>query len=134
MITVIINPISGTGGRPEIARRRAEMAARWTGERGIDAQIFVTERPGHARDLAHSAVARGGRLVVAGGGDGTMNEVASELAFTDVALGMMPSGSGNGLARELGLPLDPIAALGGGVGGGERGLHPGEGRGHPVFQ
>lgn len=133
MITVIINPISGTGGRPEIARRRAEIAAQWTGQRGIDAQIFVTERPGHARDLARSAVARGGRLVVAWGGDGTMNEVASELAFTDVALGMMPSGSGNGLARELGLPLDPIAALEVAVGGAERVIDAGEIDGHLFF-
>src|ERR1700741_552131 len=99
MITVIINPISGTGGRPEIARQRAEMAAQWTGAHGIDAEIFVTERPGDAPDLARAAVPRGARLVIAWGGDGTMNEVASELAFTDVAFAMMPSGSGNGLAR-----------------------------------
>jgi YegS/Rv2252/BmrU family lipid kinase len=133
MVCVIINPISGTGGRPEIARQRAEMAAQWTGTRGIDAQIVVTERPGHARDLSRAAVARGARLIVAWGGDGTMNEVASELAFTDVALGMMPSGSGNGLARELGLPLDPPAALDVAFGSTERIIDAGEIDGHLFF-
>jgi YegS/Rv2252/BmrU family lipid kinase len=133
MATVIINPISGTGGRPEVARRRAEMAARWTAERGIDADIVVTERPGHARDLARAAVGRGADLVVAWGGDGTMNEVASQLAFTDVALGMMPSGSGNGLARELGLPLDPSAALEVAFGSSERVIDAGELDGHLFF-
>ena len=133
MITIVVNPISGTGGRPEIARQRAEAAAQWTSARGIDAQIFVTERPGHARDLARSTVARGGRLVIAWGGDGTMNEVASELAFTDVALGMMPSGSGNGLARELGLPLDPRAALEVALGGADRVIDAGEIDGHLFF-
>lgn len=133
MVTFIINPISGTGRRPELARRRAEMAAQWTGTRGVDAEIFVTERPGHARDLARSAVARGARLVIAWGGDGTMNEVASEVAFTDAALGMMPSGSGNGLARELGLPLDPAAALEVAVSGAERLIDAGEIDGHLFF-
>src|SRR2546421_8151219 len=100
MTTVIINPISGTGGRPEIARQRAEAAAQWTAVRGIDAQIFVTERPGHARDLARSAVARGGRVVVAWGGGGTLKEGSSGVAVTHVPPGMMPSGSRHRIARE----------------------------------
>ena len=133
MTTVIINPISGTGGRPEVARQRAEMAAQWTATRGIDAEILVTERPGHARDLARAAVGRGAGLVVAWGGDGTMNEVASQLAFTGVALGMMPSGSGNGLARELGLPLNPHAALEVAFGSTERVIDAGELDGHLFF-
>jgi diacylglycerol kinase family enzyme len=62
-----------------------------------------------------------------------MNEVASELAFTDVALGMMPSGSGNGLARELGLPLNPHAALEVAFGSTERVIDAGELDGHLFF-
>jgi YegS/Rv2252/BmrU family lipid kinase len=63
----------------------------------------MTEGVGHARELAKSAVRRGARLVLAWGGDGTINEVASALAFDDVPLGIVPAGSGNGLARELGV-------------------------------
>jgi diacylglycerol kinase (ATP) len=73
--------------------------------------VFVTERPGHARQLAKAAVQRGARLVVAWGGDGTINEVASALAFDEVPLGIIPSGSGNGLARELGVSKRPERAL-----------------------
>ena len=63
----------------------------------------MTEAVGHARELAKSAVRRGARLVMAWGGDGTINEVASALAFDEVPLGIVPAGSGNGLARELGV-------------------------------
>ena len=78
---------------------------------GEDGEIFVTERKGHARELAAGAVARGARLVVAWGGDGTVNEVASALAFTRAALAIVPSGSGNGLARELGIARQPDRAI-----------------------
>jgi diacylglycerol kinase (ATP) len=104
-VAVIINPISGTGGRLDVARRRAEHAAALLAARGIEPHVFLTERPGHARELAAAALARGTSLVLAWGGDGTVNEVASVLAFGTAALGIVPSGSGNGLARELGIPL-----------------------------
>jgi YegS/Rv2252/BmrU family lipid kinase len=71
----------------------------------------MTEGVGHARDLAQAAVRRGARLVLAWGGDGTINEVASALAFNDVALGIVPGGSGNGLARELGINPRPARAI-----------------------
>jgi len=67
--------------------------------------VFVTEAVGHARELAKAAVKRGARLVLAWGGDGTINEVASALAFDEVPMGIVPAGSGNGLARELGVNL-----------------------------
>jgi diacylglycerol kinase (ATP) len=73
--------------------------------------VFVTERAGHARELAGAALERGVRLVLAWGGDGTVNEVASILAFTGAALGIIPSGSGNGLSRELRIPFEPAAAF-----------------------
>jgi len=107
---IIINPISGSGGRPETARMRAEMAVAALDARGMTGEVFVTERGGHARDLARGAVARGASLVVAWGGDGTMNEVASALVATPVPMALIPSGSGNGLARELGIPRRPSAA------------------------
>src|SRR3954471_23824415 len=99
-VAVIINPISG-GARPGAARRRAQTARDEVERHGDAAEVFVTERQGHARQLAKAAAARGVRLVLAWGGDGTINEVASALAFQDVPLGIVPAGSGNGLAMEL---------------------------------
>jgi YegS/Rv2252/BmrU family lipid kinase len=95
-----------------VSRDRAELAASLVARQGFDGQVFITERPGHARDLAGAAVAQGASLVVAWGGDGTVNEVGSALAFRDATLGVVPGGSGNGLARELGIPFDPVRAIG----------------------
>ncbi|HEY7189835.1 MAG TPA: diacylglycerol kinase family protein [Vicinamibacterales bacterium] len=110
-VAVIINPISGTGRRPDEGRRRAELAASLLDARGLDAEIFVTERARHAHDLAKAAIDRGVSMCIAWGGDGTINEVASALAFSPVALAVVPSGSGNGLARELAIPLQPGGAF-----------------------
>jgi diacylglycerol kinase (ATP) len=107
---VIINPISG-GGRPGDGRARAERAAAALVTHGLDGEIFVTERRGHGHDLAQRAVARGAALIVAWGGDGTVNEVASALVRTATALAIVPSGSGNGLARALGVSRDPARAI-----------------------
>jgi YegS/Rv2252/BmrU family lipid kinase len=74
-------------------------------------EVAVTERPGHARELARSALTRGARIVLAWGGDGTLNEVGSALAFGDVPLGIVPAGSGNGLASELGTDFRPERAI-----------------------
>jgi diacylglycerol kinase (ATP) len=89
--------------RPAAARARAQLARSVVDDDGVPADVQVTERVGHARELASAAVARGARLVIAWGGDGTINEVASTLAFGSVPLGIVPAGSGNGLARELGV-------------------------------
>ena len=110
MITFIINPISG-GVRPEVARARAELASAIVDRHGDPAEVFVTERTGHARELTKAALARGARLVMAWGGDGTINEVASTLAFGEVPLGIVPAGSGNGLARQLGISATPADAI-----------------------
>jgi YegS/Rv2252/BmrU family lipid kinase len=102
-IAIIINPVSG-GVRPDATRARAELASAIVDRHGDPAEVFVTERAGHAREIARAAVARGARLVMAWGGDGTINEVASALAFGEIPLGIVPAGSGNGLARQLGVP------------------------------
>jgi diacylglycerol kinase (ATP) len=88
--------------------------------------VSVTEARGHARVLARAARTNGARVVVAWGGDGTINEVASELAFSEVALGIVPGGSGNGLARELGLTADPERALRGAITGMPKPIDTGE--------
>jgi diacylglycerol kinase (ATP) len=111
-VSVVINPVAGVrGGSLNRARRRAELAFDLLSAAGTEPEILITERHGHAKELAHGAVERGSRLVIAWGGDGTVNEVASGLAFTSTALGVIPAGSGNGLARMLRLPSDPRLAL-----------------------
>jgi diacylglycerol kinase (ATP) len=110
-VTIIINPISG-GASPEQARARAHLASAVVDKHGDPAEVFVTEGRGHARELAKAAVRRGARLVISWGGDGTLNEVASALAFQeDVPLGLVPAGSGNGFARELGVNMRPERAI-----------------------
>jgi diacylglycerol kinase (ATP) len=109
-IAVIINPISG-GARPDTVAARASLAAALIERHGERADVFVTERHGHARELATVAVGQGARLVIAWGGDGTINEVASALAFGEVPLGIIAAGSGNGLATELGVDRRPELAL-----------------------
>ena len=74
-------------------------------------EIVVTAGPGHARELAAEAAGRGVDLVLSVGGDGTANEVAWGLLGSDTVLGLVPVGSGNGLARTLGVPLRPAPAL-----------------------
>ena len=107
---IIINPISG-GVSPRVARARAQLALAVVDAHGDPVEVLMTERVGHARELAKSAVRRGARLVLAWGGDGTINEVASALAFDEVPLGIVPAGSGNGLARELGIDRRPERAI-----------------------
>jgi YegS/Rv2252/BmrU family lipid kinase len=125
-VAVIINPISGTGGRLHVARDRAELAASLIAGRGYESQIFITERPGHGRELASAALAQGASLVLAWGGDGTVNEVGSALAFRDASMAIVPSGSGNGLARELRIPFDPVSAIDVALRGRERRIDAGE--------
>jgi YegS/Rv2252/BmrU family lipid kinase len=125
-IAVVINPIAGAGGQPDGAGRRTALALEWLRARRLSGDVHVTERPGHAGELASLAVASGAGVVVAWGGDGTVNEVASALAFGPAALGIVPAGSGNGLARELGIPRAPRAALDVAAGGAERVMDAGE--------
>lgn len=110
-IGVVINPISGAGAHRDAGRARAELARRVLARLGCEADVRVTERVGHARDLARSIVDAGASRVIAWGGDGTVNEVAATLVAAGVPLGIVPSGSGNGLATELGLSPQSEAAL-----------------------
>lgn len=101
-LTLIINPKSGTlskkGLEDWLPVRLAAL--------GFIVDVKHTEAPGHATQLAAEAAANGAYGVLACGGDGTVNEVASGLINTDTALGILPAGSGNGLARHIGIPVD----------------------------
>lgn len=124
-IAIIINPISG-GVRPHTARARARLASAIVDRYGYPAEVFVTERSGHARELTKAAVSHGARLVVAWGGDGTINEVASALAFGDVPLGIVSAGSGNGLAHQLGIDPRPERAIADAINAAPRAIDLGE--------
>jgi YegS/Rv2252/BmrU family lipid kinase len=96
----IVNPVAGNGSAVRIWQRVRSHA--W------DCQL--TEAVGHARELAETAVRGGYDRVVAIGGDGTVCEVANGLAHTETALGIIPAGTGNDTAQNLGIPRDPFAA------------------------
>ena len=74
-------------------------------------EVVETNRRGHATRFAHDAARRGIDVVIGYGGDGTLNEVATGIAGTDSALGVLPGGSTNVFARTLGMPNDPVAAV-----------------------
>jgi diacylglycerol kinase (ATP) len=74
-------------------------------------EVVFTERVGHATELARDAVAREFDIVVASGGDGTINEVACAMVDTGIPMGILPAGSGNGLARCLGISMSYALAL-----------------------
>ena len=130
---IIINPIAGSVYRRHTDARVA-LAHDVLRRCGIEGDVFVTMRRGHARELSRSCVDRAVDTVVAWGGDGTVNEVASEVAFHSSALGVVPGGSGNGLARELGLPQrDPAKSLRTALQGEPRVIDAGELGGHLFF-
>lgn len=76
-----------------------------------DVQVVETNRRGHATRFAHDAARRGLDAVIAFGGDGTLNEVATGVAGSETALGVLPGGSTNVFARTLGMPNDAIAGV-----------------------
>jgi diacylglycerol kinase (ATP) len=102
---VILNPNAGSADAADALR--AAIAA----ESGAD--LCVCEEPGHGLSLASASIEDGYDLVIAAGGDGTINEVVNGLAdrFDAVELGVIPLGTGNDLARTLALPDDPVLAF-----------------------
>ena len=128
----IFNPHSGHNRRrPAFAQTIRDFIAR----HGIEADFWTTEGPGHATALAAQAVEQGYGVVVAVGGDGTMNEVAQALIDAPTALALVPCGSGNGLALHLGVPLAAPRALSLATGLGSRivAIDTGRANGKPFF-
>lgn len=106
-IQAIINPISGVGSKRKIPK----MIENAFPENRYDLQVSFTEYPGHASELTAHAIKKGAKCIIAVGGDGTVNEIAKSMLHTDAVLGIIPKGSGNGLARELHIPMDAKRAL-----------------------
>lgn len=106
-ILFIVNPISGTSDKKHII----DLIPKYMDSHRFDWSIKMTEHKGHAAEFAGQATEESVDVVVAVGGDGTVNEVARRLVHTKTALGIIPCGSGNGLARHLYIPMNPDGAL-----------------------
>lgn len=104
---LIVNPISGTSRKEGLE----EKVVSYLGLHGIEVTPRRTTCAGDATRLARKGVEEGFDMVIAAGGDGTVNETANALCDTGTAFGIIPCGSGNGLARHLGIPVDIRAAL-----------------------
>lgn len=106
-IAFIINPKSGTGKKhdlPGMILEELDAAV-------FESQVIVTQYRGHGTELAKEFVEQGFDIVVAVGGDGTVNEIGRALTHTNTSLGIVPIGSGNGLARHLGIPMNVRKAI-----------------------
>ncbi len=106
-IIFIVNPLSGATGKKFIIKHIETLLDKNL----YDYDIVRTNYIGHATEIADSAAKHGVDIVCAIGGDGTVNETARALVHTDTALAIIPCGSGNGLARHLHIPVDPIGAI-----------------------
>src|SRR6476620_6069517 len=106
-ILFIINPISG-GKRKE---NLIAQIGRNLDQEKFAAEFRYTEYPEHGKAIALEASKTPEKIVVAVGGDGTINEIASALSGTATVMGILPFGSGNGLARTLGIPLTIPSAI-----------------------
>jgi len=102
----IINPISGGKSKSKMK----DLIQNHLNHDIFDYQIVFTGYAGHAREIIKKQ-AGDFNVIIAVGGDGTINEIAESLVKKDIPLGIIPMGSGNGLARHLGIPLKPINAI-----------------------
>jgi YegS/Rv2252/BmrU family lipid kinase len=132
-LAAIINPISGAGADVHAANRRTAMLREEFDRRRLRGQIALTTGAGHAHQLARLAAEDGADLVIVWGGDGTVNEAGAALIGTDTALGLVPSGSGNGLAASLCCPRDARRAIAAALDGTTRRIDAGVLNGRPFF-
>jgi diacylglycerol kinase family enzyme len=102
-VLILANPIAG-GGR---SKRLAPQLADALRARGVDAQVYFTQRAGDAGARAHATAGEGFDALIAVGGDGTLNEVLNGMPDPSVPLGVLPVGTANVLACELRIPKDP---------------------------
>ncbi len=107
MVHAIINPISGVGSKKKIPKMIEDICEK----KEASLKISFTEYAGHASELTKQAIDEGADVILAVGGDGTVNEIARAMIYSEAVLGIIPKGSGNGLARELHIPMDTKRAL-----------------------
>jgi len=132
-VVAIINPISGAGADARVAEQRTALLLDELALRHMTADVHLTTHAGHAYALATAAVQDRVRLVLVWGGDGTANEVGAALVGTGVSLGLVPAGSGNGLAAALGVPRESRRAIAVALDGTRRAIDAGLLAGRPFF-
>ena len=106
---IIANPASGSAGFPHHAHHFEETLA-FLRQHGWRVELWHTHARGDGERLARTAVEQKANLVIAAGGDGTINEIIQGLAGSETALGVLPNGTVNVWAREMGIPLDDAGA------------------------
>ena len=106
-IIFIVNPISGVGKQKGIEK----LINKYLDASAFEYSVVYTTQAGHATEISREAVSLGTDAVIAVGGDGTVNETAQGLIGSETALGIIPTGSGNGLSRHLGIPMNPAKAI-----------------------
>lgn len=100
----VINPVSGT--RQRLKKQLPKAIKRYLDHDKFDFTIRYTQYAGHAHDIAQEIVRnQSADIITVAGGDGSVNEVVQVILHTDIQLGILPFGSGNGLARHLGFPM-----------------------------
>lgn len=104
---LIVNPISGKGSKKAFLNSLKKELKKM----GYEVTVMYTKCEGDATRLARQASEEGYDVVFACGGDGTVNETARALCDTDTPMTIIPAGSGNGLARHLAIPVDPLLSL-----------------------
>ncbi|MFV0365121.1 MAG: diacylglycerol/lipid kinase family protein [Mangrovibacterium sp.] len=98
-VSLITNPIAGERDNVKFAKRIDQLLQK----NGWEVEQLVTERAGHAHELAAQKAEEGDCIIASMGGDGTINEIASSLTNTSATMAIIPCGSGNGLARMVGI-------------------------------
>jgi len=107
--SIIFNPVSGGGKSSRL--KHLEEARRILAAAGIDADLRPTSAPGHAGEIATRAISEGAQLIIACGGDGTLNEIVNGMPGSKVPIALLPAGTANILAKELRIPWNiPRAA------------------------
>lgn len=106
LIVIIVNPAA-----KKASFKKIEYASAFLKRKGFNAEVLMTEKNGHATQLAKEAILEKPHLIIAAGGDGTINEVVNGIALSDIPLSILPLGTTNVLAKELAMPEDINAAL-----------------------
>jgi len=106
-LTFIINPVSGTTKKKNIPK----LLGNFFKDSQMEISIRNTDYAGHAREIAAELSKKGNTEIIAVGGDGTINEIINGIGDRGTIMGILPTGSGNGLARHIGIPMHSKKAL-----------------------
>lgn len=106
-VCFIVNPVSGIGKQKNIER----LIKKNLNRKVFDYEVLYTKGPRHGTELSKDAIKRGMQIIVAVGGDGSVNEVAQGMIGSPASLAIIPTGSGNGFARSFDIPTDPAKAI-----------------------